>query len=68
MVPMPAMILAAESNSLKLNSDRVLALDRSVMLFDDVAQVLRLAQLDGQAAAGYQSLHGGGVRVALVRW
>jgi hypothetical protein len=49
MVSMPAMILAAESNSLKLNSDRVLALDRSVILLDDVVQVLRLAQLDGQA-------------------
>jgi hypothetical protein len=42
------------------------ALDRPVALFDEVVQVLGLAQLDGQATVSDQALHGGRVRTAFV--
>lgn len=37
-----------------------------MVLLDDVVQVFRLTQLDGQAAVGHQALHGGGIGAALV--
>ena len=41
-------------------------LDRSVVLLDQVVEVLGLAQLDVQAGLGLQALDGGGVGAALV--
>lgn len=54
MVSMPAMILRPPKG-LEAQHRSGSALDRPVLLLDEVAQVFRLTQLDGQAAVGEQA-------------
>ena len=64
-VSMPAIRIPAQRKLLNPSIGRVDSFDGSVVLLDDVVEVLRLAHLDAQAAVGLKAHDGRGVGAAL---